>query len=1214
MKTKQEMNNRLSEVLISMGANAAFVEELFHDYLNNPASVAESWREFFSQIGNDLSTNRGNGSLSSSAKLPAAKSATVIPLSSEDQKTASPIRGVAAKIVQNMEASLTLPLASSQRLIPVKVIDENRRVINQHLEAIGKGKVSYTHLIGWAIVQALKEFPNMNSAFAEIDGEPHRLERPQVNLGIAVDVERKDGTRALLVPNIKNAQAMNFREYLTKFDELIAKSRTGTIDPSDFQGTTISLTNPGTVGTVASMPRLMPGQGTIIATGSIDYPAEFSGMDARTLAMLGVSKVMMISSTYDHRIIQGAESGMFLGKIHKLLLGEEKFFDKIFADIKIPYHPVRWTQDRNPALFGSASNREETEKQARVLQLIHAYRVRGHLVADLDPLEHEPQYHHELDPNNYGLTIWDLDREFITGGLTAGLGNGESRTATLREILETVRQTYCAKIGVEYMHIQDTEQKQWLQDRMEPSRNRSQFSTDVKKQILAMLIAAEAFEKFLHTKFVGHKRFSVEGGETAIAILHQLLEEAAAQGVEEVIIGMAHRGRLNVLSNIIGKSYAQVFSEFEGNIDPQSTQGSGDVKYHLTASGVRPTRSGKNIKVSVMPNPSHLEAVDPVVEGVVRAKQTRIGDSNRTRVLPVLLHGDAAFAGQGVIAETLNLSQLEGYHTGGTIHLIINNQIGFTTTPLEARSTPYSTDVARMVQAPIFHVNGDDPEAAIHAMKLAFDFRQRFKKDVVIDMYCFRRHGHNEGDEPSYTQPLLYKQIKEHPVTHDLYANKLIREKVLTKDEAAAMRASCLECLNGAFDTAKRKVEPFKPEVITPLDSSAIPQSDKTAISNEILQKVTHALTNFPEGFQLHPKLASFIAKRKLMMEEGKGIDWSMAEALAFGTLAYEGTPVRLSGQDSSRGTFSQRHDVLADATTGREYLPVNHVAEGQARVDVYDSLLSEMAVLGFEYGYSLADPSSLVMWEAQFGDFANGAQIIIDQFIAASEAKWQQPCDLVLLLPHGSEGQGPEHSSARPERFLQLCSEDNMRVCNCTTPAQYFHVLRRQMRDGLRKPLVLMTPKSLLRHPRVVSSIEEFTNVHFQEVIDDSAITDHAAVQRVLLCSGKIYYDLLQAREEKRLTHLALGRVEQLYPYPKAQVVELLNHYPNAREVIWVQEEPRNMGAWRYIRGHLLGSISSHQKLDYVGRPHAASPATGSLTRHLEEQAKVVEEALGRL
>jgi len=1203
-----------------MGANAAFVEELFHDYLNNPNSVAESWRNFFAEI----TANGGDGA----STMTRAKSQVVLPsfsqvaskaptsttqLTPAEREGASPIRGVAAKIVQNMEASLTLPLASSQRLIPVKVIDENRRVINQHLEVIGKGKVSYTHLIGWAIVQTLKEFPNMNSAFAEIDGEPHRLERAQVNLGIAVDVERKDGSRALLVPNIKNAQAMNFREYLTKFDDLIAKSRTGTIDPSDFQGTTISLTNPGTVGTVASMPRLMPGQGTIIATGAIDYPAEFSGMDARTLATLGISKVMMISSTYDHRIIQGAESGMFLGKIHKLLLGEENFFDQIFADLKIPYHPVRWTQDRNTALFGGMANREETEKQAHVLQLIHAYRVRGHLVADLDPLGREPQYHSELDPNTHGLTIWDLDREFITGGLTAAPNKEASRTATLREILETVRQTYCAKIGVEYMHIQDTEQKQWLQDRMEPARNRSQFSVEVKKQILAMLIAAEAFEKFLHTKFVGHKRFSVEGGETAISILHQLLEEAAAQGVEEVVIGMAHRGRLNVLSNIIGKSYAQVFSEFEGNIDPQSTQGSGDVKYHMTASGVRPTRSGKDIKVSVMPNPSHLEAVNPVVEGVVRAKQTRLGDANRTRVLPVLLHGDAAFAGQGVVAETLNLSQLEGYHTGGTIHLIINNQIGFTTTPAEARSTPYSTDVARMVQAPIFHVNGDDPEAAIHVMKLAFDFRQRFKKDVVIDMYCFRRHGHNEGDEPSYTQPLLYKQIKEHSASHELYANKLIREKVLTKDEVAAMRASCLECLSGAFDTAKRKVEPFKPEVITPLDSLVIPRSDKTAVALEVLQKVTYALTNFPEGFQLHPKLTSFIAKRKHTMEEGKGIDWSMAEALAFGTLAYEGTPVRLSGQDSSRGTFSQRHAVHADAATGREYLPLNHIRDGQARVDVYDSLLSEMAVLGFEYGYSLADPSSLVMWEAQFGDFANGAQVIIDQFIAASEAKWQQPCDLVLLLPHGSEGQGPEHSNARPERFLQLCSEDNMRVCNCTTPVQYFHVLRRQMRDGVRKPLVLMTPKSLLRHPRVVSSIEEFTDGHFHEVIDDSAITDRAAVQRVLLCSGKIYYDLLQAREEKHLTHVAIGRVEQLYPYPKAQVVELLNHYPNAREVIWVQEEPRNMGAWRYIRGHLLGSISPHQKLDYVGRPHAASPATGSLTRHLEEQAKVVEEALGR-
>src|SRR6204780_116660 len=754
---------------------------------------------------------------------------------------------------------------------------------------------------------------------------------------------------------------------------------------------------------------------------------------------------MTVTCTYDHRVVQGAESGTFLGRLQALLEGEDGFYEQIFSDLKIPHKPVHWEPDRTVSIPGlRGAQQDEVVKEAAVLQLINAYRVRGHLIADFDPLGTEPVYHSELDPATYGLTIWDLDREFLTGTLMSE-DDQPQKTATLREILETLRQTYCGKIGCEYMNIQIPEQKRWLQLRMEPTGNRWPIDPPTKLRALRRLLEAEEFERFLHTGFTGPKRFSLEGGESAIAILDEILDRAAGANVHEAVIGMAHRGRLNVLANIVGKSMVQVFSEFEG-IDPDSTQGSGDVKYHLGASGVRKSSSGREIVVSVAFNPSHLEAVDPVGEGLVRPKQDRLGDTARARVIPILIHGDAAFAGQGVVAETLNLSQLEGYTTGGTIHLVINNQIGFTTNPDEARSTPYSTDVARMVQAPIFHVNGDDPEACLRVAQLAYDYRQQFKKDVVIDMFCYRRHGHNEGDDPSYTQPILYRKIRNHPSVGTLYAERLVREGVIAEEDVPRMRKGFTEKLSAAYDAAQKSSDHFVGQELAAVPTEEIGSfCPRTAVNKATVDRVVNGITTFPDEFHVHPKLEGFLKKR-LEVLRGAPVDWATAETLAFGTLVLERTPVRLSGQDSGRGTFSQRPLELYDSETGDRFIPLQPLAPNQARFDVFDSSLSEYAVMGFEFGYSVADPLTLVLWEAQFGDFANGGQVIIDQFIAAAESKWGQPSGMVLLLPHGQEGQGPEHSSARLERFLQLCSENNMRVAYCTTPAQYFHLLRRQM------------------------------------------------------------------------------------------------------------------------------------------------------------------------
>ncbi len=1202
----EALANQLQTILEEFGPNAGLVEELLEEYLKNPAAVSASWQKYFAGV---IKTPAAGGNGSQPQPQPESH-----PQPSPDQATV--IRGVAAKIVENMEASLSLPTATSIRTIPVKVLEENRRLLNQYLAIRTGGKLSFTHIIAWAMVKALDEYPNLNAAFARIGGVPHKADRPHVNIGVAIDLTRKDGSHSLVVPNIKNSDEMDFAQFVAAYDAIIRRARTNTVDPSDFQGTSITLTNPGTVGTVASIPRLMPGQGAIVATGTISHPAENHGMSHEALSALGISKVMTMTCTYDHRVIQGVESGQFLARVHTLLLGENNFYDSLFADLQIPYEPVRWQTDHHPMIGGAGQSEAHIEKQARVLQLINAYRVRGHLIAHLDPLVNKPGHHPELDPAFYGLTIWDLDREFITGGL--GLrpdSAGGSQRASLREILDILRETYCGTIGVEYMNIQDTRQKRWLQDRMEPVRNQQEVSQDRRLQVLRKLTAAEGLEKFLHTRFIGHKRFSLEGGETMMAILDTLLDEAAEADVKEAVIGMAHRGRLNVLANTIGKPLAKLFSEFEGYVDPSSTQGSGDVKYHLGASGTHRSLSGKTIAISVAPNPSHLEAVNPVVEGIVRAKQDRLMDKEHERIVPILIHGDAAFAGQGTIAETLNLSQLHGYRTGGTIHIIINNQIGFTTTPEDARSTPYCTDVAKMVQAPIFHVNGDDPEACVRVTRLALEYRRAFKKDVVIDMFCYRRHGHNEGDEPSYTQPLLYKKIKQHPSVRQLYAERLLRQKLITKEQLDSIIDESKQRYERAFEASQKRERHFKPDIplaVGPDELAKAQPRAGTSVDIETLHAVTRALTTLPQGFAVNPKLQRILDERSLLLEGDTKIDWSFAEALAFGSLVMEGTSVRLSGQDSGRGTFSNRHSVLYDANSGREYIPLNHVKSGQALFSVYDSLLSEAAVLGFEFGYSVADPLTLVLWEAQFGDFANGAQVIIDQFLAGSEAKWEEPCDLVLLLPHGYEGQGPEHSSARLERFLQLCAEDNLQVVNCSTPGQYFHVLRRQMRDNKRKPLVIMTPKSLLRHPKAVSSQNDFVTGGFNEVLDDSAITNAAAVERIVFCSGKVYYDVLAEQALHPNAAVAIIRLEQFYPFPSAKVEAILKKYSNARSIIWCQEEPQNMGAWTFVQPLLAALLQSNQRLLYVGRSASAATATGSFKAHQAEQDQLVKTALG--
>ncbi len=1190
-----------------VGPNAWMVDEMYEQYLADPASVSESWQDFFADYSREIdeAQPRTNGAAPAApaAQAPAAPAAPApapapaTPAAAEDE-AGEPIRGVGAAIVKNMEASLEVPTATSFRNVPAKLLEVNRAVINGYLGRTRGGKVSFTHLIGYAIVRAIAEtVPNMNNTYrVGADGKPRLVRNEHIGLGIAVDVEKPDGSRTLMVPVVKEADTLDFRGFWASYEELIRKVRNNKLSPDDFSGTTVSLTNPGTIGTVQSVPRLMPGQGAIIGVGSIDFPAEMQAADPETLADLGMSKVITITSTYDHRIIQGAESGMFLKRVHELLLGEDRFYEDIFRSLDVPYESVKWRQDVRPV--DQVTHR--LEKQMAVQRLINMYRVRGHLMADLDPLRwREPSMHSELDPLTYDLTIWDLEREYLTGGLA-----GQERM-TLRQILKVLRDAYCRTLGIEYMHIQDPEQKAWIQEQVEGVS--VEIEADEQRHVLGRLNAAEAFEKFLATKYVGQKRFGLEGGESAIVILDAVLEQAAKHGMDKAIMGMAHRGRLNVLVNIAGKNLDQLFSEFEGHVPEGSVQGGGDVKYHLGQEGTYESRHGQTIQVELAANPSHLEAVDPVVVGMVRALQDQIDRPEAFSVLPILIHGDAAFAGQGVVAETLQMSDIRGYRVGGTIHLIVNNQIGYTTTPDASRSGFYTTDVAKMVQAPIFHVNGDDPEACVRAARLAFEYRERFHKDVVIDMVCYRRHGHNEGDDPSYTQPLMYNKIDQQRSVRKLYTESLVKRGHMTLDEAEEALDDFQARLQDALEETRSHVEEHV--AAEPRPRTGVRPHIETGVARETLDRIFAALDSQPEHFSIHPKLARQFDTRRKMWEGGE-VDWGLAESLAFGSLLLEGIDVRLAGQDSRRGTFAHRHATLHDHLTGEEYVPLANIAEDQGKLWIYDSLLSEYAALGFEYGYSVENPKAMVAWEAQFGDFVNGAQIVIDQFIVAAADKWRQDSGLIMLLPHGYEGQGPEHSSGRMERFLLLCAEDNIQVCNATTSGQLFHLLRRQMHLDVRRPLVVFTPKSLLRAKAARSSIESLTRGSFEEVLPDPAELDPADVQRVVLASGKVAQEAIAARDERNAP-VAVVRVEQLYPWPRAALAEQVARYPNATELVWLQEEPENMGPWNFASRRLYESFDDSHKIRRVSRYESGSPATGSNKIHQQEHAMILDKAL---
>jgi 2-oxoglutarate dehydrogenase E1 component len=1155
--------NAQDHPLAGFGPNEWIVEDMYQRFLADPGSVDPAWHDFFADYkpttdgaettgGAQAAPPGGANGAGAAAPAPAkavtpkAEAPKAAPAKAEAPKKAAraaaappadakitPLRGVPARIVASMTASLEVPTATSVRAVPAKLLSDNRIVINNHLRRGRGGKISFTHLIGYAMVKALGAHPEMNNTFATVDDRPVLVAPAHLNVGIAIDLARPDGSRTLVVPSIKAAESMDFRRFWQAYEELIRRARRGELTTEDYAGTTISLTNPGGIGTVHSMPRLVTGQGTILGVGAMEYPAPYAGMSDETLADLGVSKVLTLTSTYDHRIIQGAQSGEFLRRMQELLLGGHGFYDEIFTSLRIPYEPVRWVRDV------ARTSEGQIDKAARVIELIHAYRVRGHLLADTDPLEFQIRRHPDLDVLEHGLTLWDLDRVFPVGGFAG------RQKMKLRDVLGVLRDSYCRRVGVEYMHIKDPEERRWIAERVEQRYEKP--SPELQKHILARLNGAEAFETFLQTKYVGQRRFSLEGGETLIPLLGEILRQSCNGGMDEVVIGMAHRGRLNVLANIVGKPYEKIFSEFEGHLDLKSAHGSGDVKYHLGMTGKYTTPDGeRSTTVSVVANPSHLEAVNPVLEGIVRAKQDGIDlKLDGYTVLPLAIHGDAAFAGQGVVAETLNLSQLRGYRTGGTVHIVINNQVGFTTAPEYSRSSLYCTDVARMIQAPIFHVNGDDPEAVVRVARLAFEYRQSFNKDVVVDLVCYRRRGHNEGDDPSMTNPLMYAIIDKKRSVRKIYTEELIGRGDITVEEAEESLRDYQARLERVFrETHEASSTPPR---VTRSRAAEPEPAVETAIDPALLRRIGEAHVTLPDGFTPHKRVAQLLDRRAKMAADG-AIDWGFGEIIAFGSLLSNGVTVRVSGQDSRRGTFVQRHAAIVDTRTGRSYLPMAALRDGRSRLFVYDSLLSEFAAMGFEYGYSVESPDSLVVWEAQFGDFANGAQSIVDEFISSGEAKWGQRSALTLLLPHAHEGQGPDHTSCRLERYLQLCGEDNIRVAVPSTPASHFHLLRRQGLSPKRKPLVVFTPKSLLRNKLCVSTVTDFTTGTFQPVIDDPGVSgtavDPSAVTRVLLCSGKVFYDLLTARAGRDATDTAIVRLEQLYPLPVAELRAVLARY----------------------------------------------------------------------
>ncbi len=1152
------------------------------------------------------------------------------------------LRGPAAMLAKAMDESRAVPTATSFRTIAVDTLDAKRKAINVVLKERGL-KVSFTHLVAWAIVEATKDFPVMVRTFAEKNGKPFAIENGPVNLGIAVDVEKKDGSHTLMVPAIKGSDGLDFAGFHSNFEELIAKTRENKLTADDFQGTNISLTNPGGVGTIASVPRLLSGQSAIIATGSIAYPPEWLHASPERLKQLGVSKVMTMTSTYDHRVIQGAESGAFLKRVEQLLQGEEEFYEEVAADLGIEAagitsaHPASASAPPlggastvvAPSAEPSTAPGEVDEELLQAVQaatsLLKAYRTHGHLAARLDPLGSEPKGDPALQPENVNLTP-ELMARIPASILRIGVP-GE----TLLEALPRIRETYCGTIAYQVEHLSSHQQRIWLREMIETGAHRQPLTDAEKKRLLERLIDVFQFERFLEKAYLGQKMFSIEGLDVVVPMLDELVTLSGRAGAEEVVFGMAHRGRLSVLAHNLGRPVESILAEFEGSKRLGAVKalagiphgGTGDVKYHYGHRGVYETSEGEKISVRLYPNPSHLEFVDPVVTGGARFLQSDFEGPTLShdpkRAVPVLLHGDAAFPAQGVVAETLNLQALKGYSTGGTIHVIQDNQVGFTTDPEDARSTPYAADMAKGFNVPIVHVNADDVEACSAAVRLAMAYRERWARDIVIDVIGYRRFGHNETDEPAYTQPVVAAKIKAHPPVSEIYAEKLIGEGTISAEEVGHASEARREEMATALKQLREKMESGEyedPTVTTTsstgelLDRSASPPVH-TAVEAEKLRGLNQELLKTPDGFNVHRKLRRPLSKRIEAMEQG-GIDFGQAEALAFGSLLTEGVHVRLTGQDTERGTFSHRHLVLHDENTGLEYTPMQNLEDASAPFELYNSPLSEIACLGFEYGYSAASPNSLVLWEAQFGDFANAGQVIIDSFIVSGESKWGQTSRLTLLLPHGYEGSGPEHSSARIERFLALGAEGNIRIANPTTAAQYFHLLRRQALIRKPRPLIVFTPKGLLRLDRATSSLEELTESHFHFILDDPKARDRREkVERLVLCTGKVYYDIDASERREDAENVAIARVEMLYPFAKEQLEALIASYPNLKEIAWVQEEPRNMGAWKVMSRRMPGLLPEGVELTYIGRQGRASTGEGYSGAHMLEQERIVLTAL---
>jgi 2-oxoglutarate decarboxylase len=1129
------------------------------------------------------------------------------------------MKGGAAMLARYMDESRSIPTATSFRTFTVTVLDARRR----ELKEAGL-KVSFTHLIAYAIARAATEMPVMGNHFAEVDGKPHRVDDGAVNLGLAVDVQKKDGSRTLMVPVILDAGRLSFAEFLAAFDTLVEKARTNTLTADDLVGANISLTNPGGLGTIASVPRLMTGQGTIIATGSIAYPVGLGNVGAA----LGAEKVMTMTSTYDHRIIQGAESGRFLASIEDRLQGAEGFYEDVFASLAVEIGPA----PTPPVATGAPAPRGDAAAFAgdEMLQAVHAastfvsrVRSHGHLAARLDPLGSEPEGDPGLDPVALGLT------PEIQAKIPANIFQMYVAGQTLADALPHLLDTYCGTIAYEVEHIASHRQRVWLREHIESGAFRQPLSNEERRTLLKRLVEVDALERFMHKAYLGQHQFSIEGLDMTVPMLDELIQLSAAHGGQEVVVGMAHRGRLNVLAHNLGRSYDTIFAEFEGASTLEAVTtipqgGTGDVKYHHGTQGTYQLPGGGTIRVNLESNPSHLEFVSAVVEGATRAAQTsREGPhaiQDTDAAVPIVIHGDASFPGQGVVSETLNLQALDGYKVGGTVHIIMNNQVGFTTDPDDARSTRWASDLAKGFDVPIIHVNADDVQACMSAVRLAFAFRQEFGHDVLIDLIGYRRFGHNESDEPAYTQPEMYAKIKSKKRVAELSADRLVAEGVVSQEEVERQAQEVWDNLTLLHQRLKSKIAAATEHDGThstgeyQLDRSPSPEVE-TAVPAARLRELGEKLLMTPEGFTVHPKLVKQLERRREALLDSDpapaAVDWSHAEALAFASLLIEGTPLRLTGQDTERGTFSQRHMVLHDAKTGQTVCPIQNLPGAIAPMELHNSPLSELACMGFEYGYSQEAPETLVLWEAQFGDFVNSAQVIVDQFIVSGLAKWGQTSRLTLLLPHGYEGSGPEHSSARLERFLALAAEGNIRVASPTTPAQYFHLLRRQARIAKQRPLVVMTPKSLLRLPQAASSITDMAEgTRFRPVLAEPGVQDEQ-VTRLVLCTGKIYYDLVGHPERPSHVGLAVARVELLYPFPEGQILELMERYPNLREVLWVQEEPRNMGARAHMFPRLMQIMPPEMHFGYIGRPERASPGEGYPAAHIDEQNRIVTTAI---